>query len=133
MNQDDRYISSYESLTSKDEKSGKKSALRLARFLLQTSGVNTALLDVEDDVTCTWYQVVVDARGGTQRSVNANGDQYVRPYDASHLDRMEEELTKLKSEYGRKYRDVADLMMVYLQMLRDKRKTESVVDKKEGR
>eukprot|EP00561_Arcocellulus_cornucervis_P014960 CAMPEP_0185805006 /NCGR_PEP_ID=MMETSP1322-20130828/3592_1 /TAXON_ID=265543 /ORGANISM="Minutocellus polymorphus, Strain RCC2270" /LENGTH=388 /DNA_ID=CAMNT_0028501013 /DNA_START=109 /DNA_END=1275 /DNA_ORIENTATION=+ len=130
--QDDRYISSYESLTSKDEKSGKKSALQLARFLLQTPGVDTALLDVEDDVTCTWYQVVVDAKGGTQRSVNANGAQYVRPYDASHLDRMEEELTKLKSEYGRKYRDVADLMMVYLQMLRDKRKTESAVGE-EGR
>jgi hypothetical protein len=130
--QDDRYISSYESLTSKDEKSGKKSALQLARFLKQTPGVDTALLGVEDDVTCTWYQVVVDARGGTQRSVNANGAQYVRPYDASHLDRMEEELTKLKSEYGRKYRDVADLMMVYLQMLRDKRKTESAVDE-EGR
>ena len=74
----------------------------------------------------------MDAKGGTQRSVNANGAQYVRPYDASHLDRMEEELTKLKSEYGRKYRDVADLMMVYLQMLRDKRKTESAVGE-EGR
>lgn len=125
-----RYISSYESITNADEKYGKMSALKLAGFLRETSGVNTALLDSEDEVACTWYQVVVDSRGGTQRSTDTkNGDPtYVRPYDNSQLDRMEAELTKLKDDYGGRHnRDVAGLLGVYLQMLRDKREKKTMV------
>ena len=125
-----RYISSYESITNADEKYGKMSALKLAGFLRETSGVNTALLDSEDEVACTWYQVVVDSRGGTQRSTDTkNGDPtYVRPYDNSQLDRMEAELTKLKDDYGGRHnRDAAGLLGVYLQMLRDKREKKTMV------
>ena len=128
---DGRYISSYESITNRNEKVGKKSALELARFLRKTSGVNTALLDHDDEVACTWHQVVVDSRpGGTQRSTDTggNGDQkYVRPYEESQLDRMEQELTKLKAEYGgRHHKDVAGILGVYLQMLGERRKDNAI-------
>ena len=47
---------------------------------------------------------------------------YVRPYDNSQLERMEAELTKLKADYGGRHnKDVAGILGVYLQTLRDKR------------